>query len=121
MLGQHLTGGPTNPFAVFYFVNLALCGVLLPARWAWLLGAAATGPFISRLCLMFSLRYISASHSKLVTLTAPVFAFLLGFAVFDVVPTGREAVGSALIVAGVVVPVLELARDTSRSSGRGRV
>ncbi|MEN1681152.1 MAG: ATP-binding protein [Planctomycetota bacterium] len=34
-----LTGGPTNPFAVFYFVNLALCGVLLPARWAWLLCA----------------------------------------------------------------------------------
>ncbi len=40
-----LTGGPTNPFAVFYFVNLALCGVLLPARWAWLLGAMAIVAF----------------------------------------------------------------------------
>ena len=40
-----LTGGPTNPFTVFYFVNLALCGVLLPARWAWLLGAMAIVAF----------------------------------------------------------------------------
>ncbi|MEM9187150.1 MAG: ATP-binding protein, partial [Planctomycetota bacterium] len=40
-----LTGGPTNPFAVFYFVNLALCGVLLPARWAWLLCAMAVLAF----------------------------------------------------------------------------
>lgn len=40
-----LTGGPTNPFAVFYFVNLALCGVVLPARWAWLLGGVAIAAF----------------------------------------------------------------------------
>ena len=40
-----LTGGPTNPFVVFYFVNLALCGVLLPARWAWLLNAMAIVAF----------------------------------------------------------------------------
>ncbi len=40
-----LTGGPTNPFAIFYFVNLALGGVLLPARWAWLLVGMATAAF----------------------------------------------------------------------------
>jgi two-component system sensor histidine kinase RegB len=40
-----LTGGPTNPFAIFYFVNLALGGVLLPARWAWLLVGMATVAF----------------------------------------------------------------------------
>lgn len=37
-----LTGGPTNPFVLFYFVNLALAGILLPARWAWLLAVMAT-------------------------------------------------------------------------------
>lgn len=36
-----LTGGPTNPFVFFYFVNLALCGVVLPTRWAWTLSALA--------------------------------------------------------------------------------
>lgn len=40
-----LTGGPTNPFAIFYFVNLALAGILLPARWAWLLVGMATAAF----------------------------------------------------------------------------
>lgn len=40
-----LTGGATNPFAIFYFVNLALCGVLLPPRWAWLLCAMAVVAF----------------------------------------------------------------------------
>lgn len=39
MLG--LTGGPTNPFVVFYFVNLALSGVVLPAAWAWTLSGLA--------------------------------------------------------------------------------
>ncbi|TWT85224.1 Sensor histidine kinase RegB [Posidoniimonas polymericola] len=40
-----LTGGPTNPFVIFYFVNLALGGILLPARWAWLLVLMATAAF----------------------------------------------------------------------------
>ena len=40
-----LTGGPTNPFVVFYFVNLALSGVLLSARGAWLLSVAAIMAF----------------------------------------------------------------------------
>lgn len=35
------SGGPVNPFAVFYFVNLALSAVVLPARWSWLLTAFA--------------------------------------------------------------------------------
>jgi two-component system sensor histidine kinase RegB len=40
----YLTGGPTNPFTVFYFVNLALAAVMLPARWAWVLvGLALAG------------------------------------------------------------------------------
>lgn len=39
MLG--LTGGPTNPFVMFYFVNLALSGVVLPGLWAWVLSGLA--------------------------------------------------------------------------------
>ncbi len=37
----YLAGGPTNPFIVFYFVNLALAAVILPACWAWALVAVA--------------------------------------------------------------------------------
>lgn len=37
----YVTGGPTNPFVVFYFVNLALAGVLLEASLAWMLAGVA--------------------------------------------------------------------------------
>ncbi len=40
-----LTGGTTNPFAVFYFVNLALAAVLLPWQWSWVLCGGATLAF----------------------------------------------------------------------------
>lgn len=29
------TGGPTNPFCLFFFVNLSLCALILRPRWAW--------------------------------------------------------------------------------------
>ncbi len=37
----YLTGGPYNPFSVFYFVNLSLAALLVPGRWAWLLTVTA--------------------------------------------------------------------------------
>ena len=36
-------GGATNPFAVFYLVNLALGAVILPEKWGWSLMAVAVG------------------------------------------------------------------------------
>lgn len=41
----YFSGGTTNPFTIFYFVNLALAAVVLPARWSWTLTA------ISLVCL----------------------------------------------------------------------
>lgn len=37
----YLSGGPYNPFSVFYFVNLSLAALIVPGRWAWLLTATA--------------------------------------------------------------------------------
>ncbi len=31
----YLTGGLTNPFALFYFVNIAVAGAILTPTWAW--------------------------------------------------------------------------------------
>lgn len=31
----YVTGGATNPFFVFYFVNLALSAIVLPRNWVW--------------------------------------------------------------------------------------
>jgi two-component system sensor histidine kinase RegB len=35
------SGGTSNPFFVFYLVNLALCAVLLSERWGWILTSVA--------------------------------------------------------------------------------
>jgi two-component system, sensor histidine kinase RegB len=37
----YLSGGIENPFSLFYFVNLAVGGVILRPRWAWVLTAMA--------------------------------------------------------------------------------
>ncbi len=37
----YFTGGPNNPFAFFYLVNLGLAANLLPARWAWFMNGLA--------------------------------------------------------------------------------
>jgi len=79
----------------------------IPAEaWAMTALAAACGPFISRLCLMFAVRHISASRAKLLTLSTPLFAFALEVAFLGEIPSLRELGGAALILAGVVVPVV---------------
>ncbi len=77
----------------------------MPAR-AWVLttAAAACGPFLARLALMYSLRFISAAQTKLWSMLAPVFAFLFVFAIYGTVPGGREVVGALLIISGVFLP-----------------
>ena len=35
----YVSGGPTNPFAIFYLANLSLAAVILGARWVWSLSA----------------------------------------------------------------------------------
>lgn len=82
----------------------------MPAE-AWYLGAAAAalGPFGARLCIMFAVRFITASHAALFGLTTPVFAFVLEMLILGDMPSAVEVAGGALILAGVSLPVLELA------------
>ena len=77
---------------------------------AWALAAAAAfaGPFMSRVALMYSVRYITASHSTLISLVGPFFAFLLGLAAFGTTPSPLQIAGGAILLAGVALPVLEL-------------
>lgn len=43
----YLTGGPDNPFAVFYLINLVLSAVVLPSRWTWSLTAVTVLNYIA--------------------------------------------------------------------------
>lgn len=75
---------------------------------AWLLAmaAAAMGPFIGRLCVMYSLRFISAAETKLWGMLSPVFAFFLVYIIYGQTPSIREVTGGLLIIGGVVFPTL---------------
>lgn len=42
---MYLSGGPANPFTIFYLINISLAAVVLDARWAWMLGGLAFACF----------------------------------------------------------------------------
>lgn len=77
----------------------------------WLLCtvAAFIGPFLGRICIMYAVSYIPASHATLVNLAGPLFAFLLDYILFGSTPSGRDLVGGVVILVGVCVPIAELA------------
>lgn len=54
-----LSGGPSNPFSVFYIVHVALAARLLDARWAVVLGVATSAAF----GILFFLTPASAMHA----------------------------------------------------------
>jgi drug/metabolite transporter (DMT)-like permease len=118
-----------NGLRLWLAVLLLLCwpdrlsALLALSGRAWLLtGAAAlVGPFLSRLCLMWALRHIPVAHSTLITLVGPVFAFALGFLFLGSVPSLIELIGSLVILAGIALPVVEMARGRhthQRRSGK---
>lgn len=51
------SGGPTNPFYIFYFVNVCLSAVVLPRRWAW---AGCVAAIVCFVVLLFSYRPLPA-------------------------------------------------------------
>lgn len=92
-----------------FFATHEAAGALPASVWLFAAVAAACGPFASRLCLMFAVRHITASRTKLLTLLTPVFAFALELVVLGEIPLLRELLGAALILLGVILPVLSTA------------
>jgi two-component system sensor histidine kinase RegB len=43
----YFSGGPANPFVIFYLVNLSLTAVVLPSRWGWTLTMFAIGCLVA--------------------------------------------------------------------------
>ncbi len=85
--------------------------------WALSFAAAALGPFLGRLCVMYSLRFIGAAQTKLWGMLSPVFAFFFVYLVYGTLPTQRAVLGGLLIVSGVLLPTLS-AFWKSRSLGK---
>jgi drug/metabolite transporter (DMT)-like permease len=68
--------------------------------------AAIVGPFLGRLCLMISARYIEARVSTLVNLTAPVMTLVLSFVLLSDWPHRHELAGGAIMIGGIAIPLL---------------
>jgi drug/metabolite transporter (DMT)-like permease len=69
--------------------------------------AGAFGPYLSRTALMYALKYISPTRTTLVGLLTPAITIVPAYWVFATIPSARELVGSAIMIAGVAIPVLE--------------
>lgn len=85
-----------------------------PRMWLFASLAAACGPFVSRLLIMFALRYITAAYQTLVSLSSPLFAFVLGFVFMGSIPSAQEILGGAVMLLGIAVVVVSSARTGRR-------
>ena len=72
--------------------------------------SAIVGPFLGRLFMMISARYVEARITTLTILTAPVMTVALVFLVLGDVPQTYEVVGGLIMMAGIAVPLLRPAR-----------
>lgn len=102
--------------AILALVPGAVGGVVEAGASMWLFATAAAfcGPFLSRLCIMFSLRHITAAYQTLVSLSSPVFAFVLAYLLVGSVPTAQELSGGAVMLAGILVVVASALRQQSK-------
>ena len=84
--------------------------------WWFVAGAAAFGPFAGRLLIMHSLRGLRAAQSALLLLLAPLFAFVLGYLFRGSVPSPQQALGSAMMLAGIALPLASASAASLRRS-----
>lgn len=73
--------------------------------------AAFFGPFLGRLSMMMSAKYVEARITTLTTLAAPPLALVLGYVVLSDLPTAREIQGGVIMMVGISIPILSLARS----------
>lgn len=76
-----LTGGLTNPFALFYFVNIAVAGAILTPAWAWSVWFVAV--LSVTLLLLRSQPLLELNNSNLQAtgeLSLPKLGYLVSFA-----------------------------------------
>jgi drug/metabolite transporter (DMT)-like permease len=75
--------------------------------------AAITGPFLGRISLMVSARYIEARLTTLATLGAPVLTLVLAFLVLSDWPQRHELIGGAIMIVGITIPLLRFAQPST--------
>jgi probable blue pigment (indigoidine) exporter len=77
--------------------------------------AALAGPFLGRLCTMQSSRYLEARFTSLILLSAPVLTVPIAWVFIGTIPTNRVLVGSAVMMAGIAIPVSRMLHERRRA------
>lgn len=77
-----------------------------PYFWGFVGAAGLFGPFLGRLCIMYSLRSLKAAQSALLQLLAPLFAFFIGYVGWGTTPSALEIAGGGLMLVGIALPSL---------------
>ncbi len=76
-----LTGGLTNPFALFYFVNIAVAGAILTPAWAWSIWIVAVVSVTSLMLRSEPLAELSNSNMQATgEWSLPKLGYLVSFA-----------------------------------------
>jgi len=68
--------------------------------------AAFFGPFMGRLCMMTSAKYIEARITTLATLAAPPLTLALAYVILRDLPDAREIQGGVIMLVGISIPIL---------------
>lgn len=66
------------------------------------------GPFMARLCLMNSAKFIEARLTTLVTLAAPPLTLIVAYILLSDLPSTREIQGGILMLTGISIPVISM-------------
>ncbi|HEX7476916.1 MAG TPA: DMT family transporter [Polyangiales bacterium] len=67
--------------------------------------AALCGPVLSRVCIMYSVRYVEARVSALTILCAPVLTLWLSHLWFGGLPGTQQLLGGLLMLTGIALPI----------------
>ncbi|WP_250655964.1 DMT family transporter [Alkalimarinus coralli] len=84
--------------------------------WCYAAASAFFGPLISRLAYMYSVRYIPVSQSTLFIMLSPVFTAMLSWGLLGLFPTVQQMVGGAIVMLGILMPVLYLLRGKEKKT-----
>lgn len=87
-----------------------------PAFWGVIFGAAFLGPFLGRVCVMYSARYIPVAQGILISIASPVVTLMLGWLVLGTTPTGLQLAGGATLLCGVLLPLVGILRAPQTTS-----
>ena len=72
------------------------------SEWKWLAMAAFCGPFMGRVSYTYALRYLTVSKAVIIGSFSPAMTLLFEFLVFGTLISSFEALGGAIMLAGIL-------------------